>query len=38
MKLAPIELAHTLMTRSGRVSDEDLRRRDAVFMAKYEKK
>ncbi len=37
MNLTSIELAHTLMTRSGRVSDEDLRRRDPEFMAKWEK-
>ena len=37
MKLAPIELAHTLMTRSGRVSDDDLRRRDPEFIARWEK-
>src|SRR6185436_942574 len=37
MNLTPIELAHTLMTRSGRVSDDDLRRRDPEFIAKWEK-
>ena len=37
MQLTPIELAHTLMTRSGRVSDDDLRQRDPEFMARYEK-
>ena len=36
MNLTPIELAHTLMTRSGRVSDEDLRRRDPEFITKWE--
>ena len=36
MQLTAIELAHTLMTRSGRVSDDDLRRRDPEFMAKWE--
>ena len=36
MQLTPFELAHTLMTRSGRVSDDDLRRRDPEFMAKWE--
>jgi anthraniloyl-CoA monooxygenase len=36
MQLSPIELAHTLMTRSGRVNDEDLRRRDPVFMAAHD--
>jgi len=35
MNLTPIELAHTLMTRSGRVSDEDLRRRDPSFIARW---
>ncbi len=37
MNLAPIELAHTLMTRSGRVSDEHLRLRDPEFMARWER-
>jgi anthraniloyl-CoA monooxygenase len=37
MNLTPIELAHTLMTRSGRVSDEDLRRRDPEFITRWEK-
>jgi anthraniloyl-CoA monooxygenase len=36
VQLTPIELAHTLMTRSGRVSDDDLRRRDPEFIAKWE--
>src|ERR1043166_8926242 len=36
MKLSALELAYVLMTRSGRVSDEDLRRRDPSFMAAYE--
>jgi anthraniloyl-CoA monooxygenase len=36
MQLTPIELAHTLMTRSGRVSDDDLRRRDPEFITKWE--
>jgi anthraniloyl-CoA monooxygenase len=36
MNLTPIELAHTLMTRSGRVSDDDLRRRDPEFIARWE--
>lgn len=36
MKLTPIELAHSLMTRSGRVSDDDLRRRDPEFIASWE--
>jgi anthraniloyl-CoA monooxygenase len=33
--LAPIELAYSLMTRSGRVDDEELARRDPQFMAQY---
>ncbi len=37
MNLSPIELAYALMTRSGRVDDEDLRRRDPEFIAQYEK-
>jgi len=37
MNLTPIELAHTLMTRSERVSDEDLRRRDPEFITRWEK-
>ena len=36
MNLDPIELAYALMTRSGRVDDEALRRRDPAFMAAYE--
>jgi anthraniloyl-CoA monooxygenase len=36
MPLAPIELAYVLMTRSGRVDDEALRRRDPQFVARYE--
>jgi 2-polyprenyl-6-methoxyphenol hydroxylase-like FAD-dependent oxidoreductase len=35
MNLSPIELAHTLMTRSGRVDDAELARRDPQFMAQY---
>ena len=35
MHLTPIELAYTLMTRSGRVSYEDLKRRDPKFAADY---
>jgi anthraniloyl-CoA monooxygenase len=34
--LSPIELAYSLMTRSGRVSDEELRKRDPEFFARYE--
>lgn len=37
VKLSPIELAYALMTRSGRVDDEDLRRRDPEFIARYER-
>ncbi|HKY26404.1 MAG TPA: DUF559 domain-containing protein [Pyrinomonadaceae bacterium] len=37
MHLSPPELALSLMTRSGRVSYEDLRRRDPGFISKYEK-
>jgi anthraniloyl-CoA monooxygenase len=36
MKLSPIELAYVLMTRSGRVSYEDLKRRDPAFITQYE--
>jgi anthraniloyl-CoA monooxygenase len=36
MHLPPIELAFALMTRSGRVDYEDLRRRDPEFIASYE--
>jgi anthraniloyl-CoA monooxygenase len=36
MHLSPIELAYTLMTRSGRVGFEELRKRDQVFIAAYE--
>ena len=37
MHLTPIELAYSLMTRSGRVNDEELRKRDPNFMAEYQK-
>lgn len=37
MNLNPIELAYTLMMRSGRVDYEDLKRRDPAFIASYEK-
>ena len=33
--LSPIELAYSLMKRSGRVDDEDLRKRDPEFVARY---
>ncbi|HEX6719273.1 MAG TPA: FAD-dependent monooxygenase [Pyrinomonadaceae bacterium] len=36
MHLSPIELAYVLMTRSGRVSYEDLKRRDPEFIREYE--
>ena len=35
MHLSPIELAYTLMTRSGRVSYDDLKRRDPDFIQQY---
>ena len=35
MHLSPVELAFSLMTRSGRVSYEDLERRDPEFIRKY---
>ncbi len=37
MDLSPMEMAYALMTRSGRVDDEDLRRRDPVFIARHER-
>jgi anthraniloyl-CoA monooxygenase len=36
LNLSPLELAYALMTRSGRVSYEDLKRRDPAFIAQYE--
>lgn len=36
MQLSPTELALSLMTRSGRVTYEDLKRRDPVFIEQYE--
>lgn len=36
MHLSPLELAFTLMMRSGRVSYEDLKRRDPAFIRAYE--
>ena len=36
MNLSPIELAYALMMRSGRVSYDDLKRRDPEFIARYE--
>jgi anthraniloyl-CoA monooxygenase len=37
MQLEPLELAYSLMTRSGRVDREELRKRDPVFIAAWEK-
>lgn len=34
--LAPIDLAYSVMTRSGRVTHDDLKRRDPEFIARYE--
>jgi anthraniloyl-CoA monooxygenase len=36
MNLSPTELAYALMMRSGRVSHDDLKRRDPEFIARYE--
>lgn len=36
LHLSPIQLAYSLMTRSGKVTDEALRRRDPKFMNAYE--
>ena len=36
MHLTPLELAYTLMTRSGKVSYDDLKRRDPDFIRAYE--
>lgn len=38
MHLSPVELAYSLMKRSGRVDDEELRKRDPAFVEKYEKR
>jgi anthraniloyl-CoA monooxygenase len=38
MKLHPIELAHAVMMRSGRVDYEDLKKRDPGFIAAYEER
>jgi len=38
MYLTPVELAYALMTRSGKVDRESLRRRDPEFVAEYEKR
>jgi anthraniloyl-CoA monooxygenase len=36
LQLEPIELAYVLMTRSGRVSYDDLKRRDPEFIRRYD--
>jgi anthraniloyl-CoA monooxygenase len=36
MYLSPVKLAFTLMTRSGRVTYDDLKRRDPEFISQYE--
>src|SRR6185436_11912447 len=36
MRLSPIELAYSLMTRSGRVSYDDLKKRDPEFIREYD--
>jgi anthraniloyl-CoA monooxygenase len=36
MHLSPLQLAYSLMTRSGRVSYDDLKRRDPEFISQYE--
>ena len=36
LHLSPIELAYSLMMRSGRVDHEELKKRDAAFVAAYE--
>jgi anthraniloyl-CoA monooxygenase len=38
MRLSPVELAFSLMMRSGRVRYEDLRKRDPEFILRYEKR
>jgi len=38
MHLSPIELAYVLMTRSGKIDLETLRRRDPEFVAAYERR
>ena len=36
MHLDPLRLAYSLMTRSGRVGEEELRKRDPAFIAAWE--
>jgi len=36
--LSPIELAYSLMKRSGRVDDDELRKRDPEFVARHERR
>lgn len=36
MNLSPLELAYSLMTRSGKVSHDDLKRRDPLFISQFE--
>ena len=38
MHLNPLELAFSVMTRSGRVTYEDLKRRDPQFISRYDKR
>jgi len=38
MHLSPLDLAYVLMTRSGKIDMETLRRRDAEFVAAYERR
>ena len=38
LHLSPLELAYVLMTRSGRVSYEDLKRRDPDFIRRYDRR
>jgi len=38
MNLSPLELAYSVMMRSGRVSHEDLKKRDPDFIAAYEER
>jgi anthraniloyl-CoA monooxygenase len=35
-QLDPIELAYSLMTRSGRIDPTELRKRDPAFVSRYE--